>query len=82
MGRLYSPKGTLIVGTYEKVPGVAKIDPESIRKDPNSREYDFNYSGETDLDWDYQKTQREDGERLFVDENWGCFKESELRFEE
>jgi hypothetical protein len=76
---LKSPKGTVIVGTLEIVPGWAGIH-GSVKRGGNGR-FEFDHDGETRLDWDGQRTVERDGERIFVDADGSEFKESELVLE-
>ena len=80
--RAVSPDGSEIVGTLEIVPGTANILPHSFTKDAKG-ELEFEYSGQTDIEWDSQTTQNDEkGERLFVDENGGTWPESQLTLSE
>lgn len=70
-----SPDGNKIIGTYETVFGTAKIfDGAKIVKG----KIEFEYTGDTNIDWNSQKTVKENGERVFVDEKFGLFKEDEI----
>lgn len=51
----YSPTGSRITGTLERIPGVARIDEDSFRANGKGQ-IDFDWSGETKIDWDGQKT--------------------------
>lgn len=77
MAELTSRSGVRIIGTLELVPGCARIQPGSVKKGGTKR-FDFEYEGETEVSWDDQKTQTRRGERLFVDENYDIWRESQL----
>lgn len=72
---LYSPKGTLIVGTLETVKGCAGID-SATRNDDGT--FELEWSGDTEIWWDDQTTDTKKGARLFVDEEGSIWKETEL----
>jgi len=60
---LYTPTGTKIVGTLERITAVAMI--EDVRS-----VFDFDYNGITQVDWDSQKTLIDSaGRKIFVDED-------------
>jgi hypothetical protein len=77
MADLTNGMGVRIIGTLELVPGCALIQPGSVKKCGKNR-FRFEYEGETEVFWDDQKTQRRRGERLFVDENYDVWRESQL----
>lgn len=57
-----------IVGTLEHVTGVAGI--VGARRDLNGTlEFDLDYDGNTDINWDSQETVRRKSRRVFVDAN-------------
>ncbi len=67
-----APNGKLIIGTLEKVYGVAQIDEESTLDD-------IVYSGSTDINWDGQESVLDGcGDRVFIDEDGNEWSESEL----
>lgn len=71
---LKSPKGCKIVGTLETVEGVACfVDGKIV-----NGKIEFEYDGETEIDWDSQKPMLTDDtkERIFVDELGCCWSES------
>lgn len=75
MADLKSPKkGCVIIGTYELVYGTALIQDAKINDD----RIDFEYEGSTDVDWDSQKTVREGGRRVFVDDDHNTWTEDEV----
>ncbi len=76
--KLYSPNNTEILGTYESIFARAEISNVS-RGDDGKLELDFDY---TEVFWETSTTQREDGERLFLDRAGEVFKESELEIRE
>jgi hypothetical protein len=57
-----SPEGNEIIGTLEIVEGTASAE---VRLSRNGR-LRVGYRGETDVDWNSQRTKTEQGERLFV----------------
>ncbi|MER9176225.1 hypothetical protein NKH72_21855 [Mesorhizobium sp. M0955] len=61
MARYVSPKGHDIVGTYERVYGIAQISEITAEGEPV-------YAGGTKIDWDSQETLTRNGKRVFVDE--------------
>lgn len=73
---LLSPKGNEIVGTLETVSGVADIDVLSAKI--KNGKINFEYAGNTDIDWNSQKTVIEKGQRLFVDTEYNIFPENEI----
>lgn len=74
---LYSPKGTRIVATKERLMGRAIIQPgtASVNSPGN---FSFEYEGTTEIEWHSQTTYRLGGRRLFVDENEEEFTEDQL----
>jgi hypothetical protein len=72
----YAPNGKRIVGTADTIPGTAKIAPDSFTEDG-----DFDHTGNTDVHWNGQQTEMDDGEPLFVDEEGVVWKKSELTIE-
>ena len=69
-----SPEGNPIIGTLEFVEGVALAD---ITVSDNG-ELNLEYSGETEVDWDSQRTKTEEGERLFVCSRRKVWRESQV----
>jgi len=72
----YSKDGTLIIGSYDTIPGVAMgrvvLDHDEIR---------VSHVGDTEVFWDEQRVATNDrGERLYVDEKYNVIAESELVF--
>ncbi|RWB95616.1 MAG: hypothetical protein EOQ56_28115 [Mesorhizobium sp.] len=61
MARYVSPTGHDIVGTYERVYGVAHIYGIDDTGEPI-------YAGDTKIDWDSQVTLTRDGKQIFLDE--------------
>ncbi len=57
-----SPEGNEIIGTLEIVEGTASAE---VRLSRNGR-LRVEYRGETDVDWNSQRTKTDQGERLFV----------------
>ena len=69
-----SPEGNPIIGTIEFVEGVARAD---VTIGDNG-ELNVEYSGETEVDWNSQRTKTEEGERLFVCSRRKLWRESEV----
>jgi hypothetical protein len=69
-----SPEGNPIIGTMEFVEGVALAD---ITISDNG-ELNMEYSGETEVDWNSQRTKTEEGERLFVCSGRKLWRESHV----
>lgn len=68
----YSPKGALITGTKEIIPGEACVMPDSFRKAADGS-ITYEYLGSTEVDWDGQTTVEKDGKTVFIDadgEEW------------
>ncbi|MDR6954148.1 hypothetical protein J2X65_003516 [Ancylobacter sp. 3268] len=61
MTRWLSPTGSLIIGTLENIPGIARL----IDISDDGR---IEYLGGTDILWDGQATVQRDGKSVFVDE--------------
>jgi hypothetical protein len=75
---LKAPNGKLIIGTLEDIPGcVAYInglaDTQTVKG-----EFDIEYEGTTEVNWDGQSTRRQNGVRIFVDEGGTEWLETEL----
>jgi hypothetical protein len=69
-----SPEGNPIIGTMEIVEGVARADVMV----GDHGELNVEYSGETEVDWDSQRTKTEEGERLFVCSRRKLWRESQV----
>lgn len=80
---LYAPNGKLIVGTLERIYGVAGIIVTGPRN-PATGEFQFDYDGETDVDWNSQETElttcatTETTHRAFVDADGVSWPENQL----
>lgn len=74
--KLISPHGSEIIGTLETIIGYAAFQEPKL--DENGK-IDFEYSGETEINWNEQKTVERDGGRVFVDEDGREFNESQLK---
>lgn len=70
-----SPKGKEIIGSFEKVTGVAL---GSVTRKDRYTDVEIEYDGETKIWWDEQRQVYEDGEKLWVDEDHLIWKTSEL----
>jgi hypothetical protein len=70
-----SPRGNEIIGTYENLNGCSKFMDAKIV----DGKIVFDYTGDTEVYWDAQKTNRdESGKRIFVDEKGFMFSEDEV----
>ena len=69
-----SPEGNPIIGTMEVVEGVALAE---ITIGDNG-ELNVEYSDETEVDWNSQRTKTEEGERLFVCSRRKLWRESQV----
>lgn len=77
-GVLYAPNGVKIAGPLEAVQGVADIINRGVKRDADGT-FEFEYAGETNLDWDSQATVLDaDGRRQFLDEEGNLWAESDL----
>lgn len=89
--KLKSPNGKEIVGTYEVLYGTALLQGDEA--EVVNGELEFEYGGETKVEWDSQKTLREKfthtlredqitesnkGQRLFVDEDGSIWTEAQV----
>ena len=77
MGRLVAPSGHAIVGTLDRIPGIAKINGAS--RNGETGEYDLDWEGHTEVLWNDQVTIYRQKERVFVDEDGGEWLESDLK---
>lgn len=74
---LRSPSGRLIVGTSEKVPGMAPF--KNVYAVPeDGSPFTIEYDEPTKLYWEGAETVTRDGERLYIDEDGKEWMESEL----
>jgi len=69
-----SPEGNEIVGTLEIVEGTACAKVSLTR----NRRLRVEYGGETDVDWNSQRTKTDQGERLFVCSQQRVWRESQV----
>lgn len=84
MTYLAGPNGERIIGTLERIPGVALIDQETATIENGAVNIDW--AGGTSVDWDGQQTvsrvasrdPNAKAERVFVDEDGGEHLESTL----
>lgn len=72
---LYAPTGVPIQGTIERLSGVAIVNGAERNEDGT---LELDYSGDTDIWWDEQKTARHNDERMFVDEDGTTWLESQV----
>lgn len=75
----WAPSGKKIVGTYDKVPGVALA--YTYYRDPVDGHVEAEYEGETKLRWnDCEAQYATNGQRLYVDEDDGLWAENEIEW--
>lgn len=79
MGYLIAPNGVRIVATVETIPGRCPISDVALGHTTSSG-FELTYSGETEVDWDGQKTVTANGQRLFLDEDGNTWFEGHLTF--
>lgn len=71
-----SPRGAKIIGTLEVIQAVALIDGIHDKAEPTTPEKlgvvvgEPEWSGETQVDWDSQKTVTRNGSRVYVDADY------------
>lgn len=75
---LCAPNGAEIIGTVERIPGVARIVPVVTIGDKGKVSWTYDYEGETVVDWDGQETMTACGETMFQDDDGGMWLEREL----
>lgn len=73
--KVTSPTGSKIIGTYDTIQATALV--YGFRSGPNGL-LEYEYAGETEVDWDSQETIMKDGERTFVDGEGNVWRESQL----
>lgn len=80
--KLVAPNGKEITGTVDDIPGCeAGIVNEGVTRNADG-EFVFDYSGDTEVNWDGQKTCRDErGKRLFYDEDGNVWPEDQLSLE-
>lgn len=89
MAYICSPHGTRIIGTLERLPGVALIQQDDVTNGPDGT-FALEYAGGTNVDWNAQATVYRqpvgDGkappQRVFVDEDGDEFLEGECHLAE
>ena len=76
-----APNGSPIIGTYDLIPGTARI--LAFYRDKETGALTWDWEGETNVDWDAQETQTDPGnnDTLFVATDGGVHPESDCRFE-
>lgn len=75
--RAFAPNGSPIVGTAEIVYATALVSEASYQRAEDGS-LDFEYDGETEIDWDTQETQKEKGQRLFIAEDGQTWRETQI----
>ena len=77
---LVSPDGVKIIGLQAVIHGVALA---TFGRSPGGTLFDYEYAGETSVDWDSQQTVlNEHGTPLFADEDGGLWSASDLHWSE
>lgn len=64
--------GKPILGTYEMIPGRAEIKDGSFKLNEDGTDLEYEHAGETEVFWDGQITQSDDGlegRTIFLDED-------------
>ena len=81
--KLVAPNGRDITGTVENIPYCeAGLVNRGIFKNKDGT-YDFDYSGDTEVNWDGQYTvKNRRGSRLFYDEDGNVWSEKQLKLVE
>ena len=74
----YSPSGVLIDGTLESLLGRAHVH---VTKNVQGH-VEIEFLGETEIFWNEQKTVEQDDEIIYLDEEGGIWKESEIVWKE
>lgn len=77
MTKAWSPTGSQILGTLERLSGRAEIIADSYRGDPKTG-VDFDWEGGTEIFYDDQETVTRDGQRVFLDEAGDSWAEDQL----
>ncbi len=70
-----SPEGNEIIGTLEVVLGVARANVALSR----NGKFKVEFLGDTDVDWNSQKTKTQSGERLFVCSQRKLWREGQIK---
>lgn len=70
-----SPEGNEIIGTLERIEGVARAEVSLTR---NGR-LKVEFLGDTEVDWNSQTTKTQNGERLFVCSQRKVWSESQIK---
>ena len=69
------PNGEEIVGTFDLLTGQALVNGIKVDQDGT---VEPDYEGTTEVHWNDQRTKYEAGERLYVDDDGGVWRESQL----
>ena len=76
---LMTPNHKRIVGTYEVIIGTGEFTLSSNKRKGKNKEFDLEWTGDTEVSWDSQETFRDHaGERVFFDEDGDTWPESKL----
>lgn len=76
--KLVAPNGKQIIGTLERLAGVAYLD-DAKDGGADGGKFEVQYSGETEVWWDGQRTVERKGQRIFVDQDGDEWPENKLR---
>lgn len=71
----FAPNGKQVIATAERLWATCKFTGTGVK--PNGR-LEFDYDGETDINWDSQETVNRNGELVFLDCDWNEWLESQL----
>ncbi len=63
-----SPSGAEIIGTADTIQATAIVQADTFTRNDNGS-LSFDYTGESDVDWNSQRPHERDGKPLFIDEN-------------
>jgi hypothetical protein len=72
-----SPTGSEIVGTLERLSGVAYTSPDRFQRLSDGSLY-IEHAGETKVFWDGQATVRRNGKAIFVDDDGAEWNEDDV----
>ena len=66
------------MGVLEVIEATAKVVTDSFRPDPTGPGIDFDYTGETEINWESRAPRTRRGKKLFVCESGAVVMESRL----
>ena len=73
----FSPDGTPIRGTYDRMYAIAEMFSVDVDQDGSISPA---YVGESEIDWDSQCPEQEEGEDLYIDDDGYTYRFSQLKF--